>query len=316
MTTLSQDAGPITQALLEETIGANLARAVADPATARRWSTARAGRRWTYAELDRDVDACARGLLAAGRRPRATGSASGRRTAPSGCSCSTPPPGRRDPGQHQPRLPDARAGVRAEAVRDARCWSRAGRSRAATTPAMVDEVRGDCPELRDVVYIGDAGLGRAARPRREPSSRRAARARGDAVARRPDQHPVHLGHDRLPQGRDAVAPQHPQQRLLRRRADRLHRAGPGLHAGAVLPLLRHGDGQPRLPPATARAIVIPAPAFDPAATLRRRRSDERCTSLYGVPTMFIASWPARLRDLRPVARCAPASWPARRARSR
>ena len=34
-------------------------------------------------------------------------------------------------------------------------------------------------------------------------------------------------------------------------------------------------------------IVIPAPAFDPAATLQAVQ-DERCTSLYGVPTMFIA----------------------------
>jgi len=33
--------------------------------------------------------------------------------------------------------------------------------------------------------------------------------------------------------------------------------------------------------------VIPAPGFDPAATLRAVQ-DERCTSLYGVPTMFIA----------------------------
>jgi fatty-acyl-CoA synthase len=34
-------------------------------------------------------------------------------------------------------------------------------------------------------------------------------------------------------------------------------------------------------------IVIPAPAFDPEATLQAVQ-DERCTSLYGVPTMFIA----------------------------
>jgi fatty-acyl-CoA synthase len=33
--------------------------------------------------------------------------------------------------------------------------------------------------------------------------------------------------------------------------------------------------------------VIPAPGFDPAATLQAVQ-DERCTSLYGVPTMFIA----------------------------
>jgi fatty-acyl-CoA synthase len=35
------------------------------------------------------------------------------------------------------------------------------------------------------------------------------------------------------------------------------------------------------------AMVVPAPAFDPEATLRTIQ-DERCTSLYGVPTMFIA----------------------------
>src|SRR6266704_2315106 len=34
-------------------------------------------------------------------------------------------------------------------------------------------------------------------------------------------------------------------------------------------------------------IVIPAPGFDPAQTLRAVQA-ERCTSLYGVPTMFIA----------------------------
>lgn len=34
-------------------------------------------------------------------------------------------------------------------------------------------------------------------------------------------------------------------------------------------------------------VVIPAPAFDPAKTLAAVQ-EERCTSLYGVPTMFIA----------------------------
>ena len=36
-------------------------------------------------------------------------------------------------------------------------------------------------------------------------------------------------------------------------------------------------------------MIIPAPGFDPALTLRAT-SEERCTSLYGVPTMFIAEW--------------------------
>ncbi len=37
------------------------------------------------------------------------------------------------------------------------------------------------------------------------------------------------------------------------------------------------------------AMIIPAPGFDPALTLQACQ-DERATSLYGVPTMFIAEW--------------------------
>ncbi len=37
------------------------------------------------------------------------------------------------------------------------------------------------------------------------------------------------------------------------------------------------------------AMVIPAPGFDPGRTLAAVQ-EERCTSLYGVPTMFIAEW--------------------------
>ena len=40
-------------------------------------------------------------------------------------------------------------------------------------------------------------------------------------------------------------------------------------------------------PSHGACMVIPAPSFEPAATLQAV-VDERCTSLYGVPTMFIA----------------------------
>src|SRR5947199_8076068 len=40
-------------------------------------------------------------------------------------------------------------------------------------------------------------------------------------------------------------------------------------------------------PSPGAAMVIPAPVFDPVATLRAVEA-EGCTSLYGVPTMFIA----------------------------
>ena len=63
--------------------------------------------------------------------------------------------------------------------------------------------------------------------------------------RRPDQHPIHIGDNRVPEGGDAVAPQHPQQRLLRRASARIHGGRPRLRPGSPLPLLRDGPGKPR-----------------------------------------------------------------------
>ena len=63
------------------------------------------------------------------------------------------------------------------------------------------------------------------------------------------------------------------------------------------------------------AMVYPAEAFDPEATLAAVQA-ERCTSLYGVPTMFIAELehPASATSTSPAS--APGSWPAPPARSR
>ena len=62
-------------------------------------------------------------------------------------------------------------------------------------------------------------------------------------------------------------------------------------------------------------MVIPAPGFDPGRHAARV-DDERCTALYGVPTMFIAMQSSRRSPTPTSRRCAPASWPARSARSR
>ena len=75
--------GETSPDLLDETIGANFERTVAAHPDREALVEVASGRRWTWAELDRDVDALARGLIAAGVG-RATGSASGRRTARSG----------------------------------------------------------------------------------------------------------------------------------------------------------------------------------------------------------------------------------------
>ena len=62
----SYAAGETSPPLLEETIGANLERIVGQHGDREALVEVATGRRWTYAELDRDVDALARGLLAAG----------------------------------------------------------------------------------------------------------------------------------------------------------------------------------------------------------------------------------------------------------
>src|SRR3954470_10397014 len=58
--------GETSPPLLEETIGANLERVVATHGDREALVEVASGRRWRYAELDSDVNALARGLLAAG----------------------------------------------------------------------------------------------------------------------------------------------------------------------------------------------------------------------------------------------------------
>jgi len=59
-------AGEKTPALIEETIGANFESTVASYGDNEALVEFATGRRWTYAELDRDVNALARGLMGAG----------------------------------------------------------------------------------------------------------------------------------------------------------------------------------------------------------------------------------------------------------
>ena len=203
------------------------------------------GRRWTYRELNHEVDLFARGLIAGGHRqgrPR-------RRVVAQLCGVDDRAvrdgEDRRDPGQRQPVVPHPRVHLRGQPVGPAA----ADRRRELQDQRLPLDDRGDGgrePRAGARGLHRHQRLGRRGRCRREGRRRRGERADADPAARRPDQHPVHVGHHRLSQGRDAVAPQHPQQRLLRHRADQLHRAGPALHPGALLPLLRHGDGQPRL----------------------------------------------------------------------
>ena len=60
-------------------------------------------------------------------------------------------------------------------------------------------------------------------------------------------------------------------------------------------------------------VVIPGESFDPDATLRAIEA-ERCTSIYGVPTMFVAQLDHPGFSGFISRRCAPGSWPALRVR--
>ena len=182
--------------------------------------------------------------------------------------------------------------------------------------AMIEEVRPDLPALRDVVYIGEptweellAGGCRGRTPR----------ACGARAATLDVDDPINIqytsGTTGFPKG--ATLSHH---NILNN----------GYFVGEICATPRRTGSACRCPSTTASAwswatspppshgacVVIPAPGFDPAATLRAVQ-DERCTSLYGVPDdVHRRARAARRSPSTTSRRCARASWPARRARSR
>ena len=69
--------------------------------------------------------------------------------------------------------------------------------------------------------------------------------------------------------------------------DEFHRRRPALHSGAALPLLRHGDGHAGLRLQGRHHGRCRAKASSRAQRCARS-TGEKCTALYGVPTMFVA----------------------------
>jgi fatty-acyl-CoA synthase len=159
---------------------------------------------------------------------------------------------------------------------------------------MVGEVRGDLPDLEDVIFIGTGGWDTLLAAGVAATDAAAAGDEPDALAEQEAtlafDDPINIqytsGTTGFPKG--ATLSHH---NILNNgffigeycrytEADRVAIPVPFYHCfGMVLGNLActtHGA-----------AIVIPAPGFEPAATLRAVQQ-ERCTSLYGVPTMFIA----------------------------
>ena len=206
---------PPTTPLLGDTIGVNFQRTAARFADRPALVSRHQDVRLTYAELDAAVDAAAAGLLRAGIR---AGDRVGiwapncaewvivqYATAKVGAILVNVNPAYRT---HELEYVLRQSGVR--------LLFSASAFKTSDYAAMIDEVSGGGRHARADRLRRPARVGRVLRRRARP--RRDRRAHGRAVLRRPDQHPVHERDDRLSQGRDALAPQHPQQRLLRHRA--------------------------------------------------------------------------------------------------
>jgi fatty-acyl-CoA synthase len=277
--------GPSPVPLLGDTIGANLDRTAARVGDHDALVDCATGRRWTYRELVADVDACALGLdaLGVGKGDR-VGIWSPNcaewvfvqyGTAKLGAVLVTINPAYRT---HELAHVLERAGISVLVS--------ATEFRTSDYRAMVADARGECPDLREVVFLGEQAweslmaTGRAADP--TLLAEREAQLSADD--------PINIqftsGTTGFPKG--ATLTHH---NLLNNgffvgegcgytEADRVCIPVPYYHCFGMgmgnLGCTSHGS-----------TMVIPAPGFDPALTLRAVQQ-ERCTSLYGVPTMFIA----------------------------
>ena len=281
----SYAAGETTPALIEETIGANFARIAREHAGREALVEVATGRRWTYAELDRDVDALARGLLGAGI-------AKGDRVGIWSPNCAEWTIVQYATAKIGAILVNVNPAYRTHELAYAlnqsglRLLVSATEFKSSDYRAMVDEVRHDCRALERVVFLGtpdwdDLLAEGDAVPAGAVAERMSTLDNGDAINIQ-----YTSGTTGYPKGATLS-----HRNILNNgffttetigftHEDRLCIPVPFYHCfGMVMGNLgctTHGA-----------TMVIPAPGFDPATTLQAV-ADERCTGLYGVPTMFIA----------------------------
>jgi fatty-acyl-CoA synthase len=277
--------GTSDKPLLGDTIGDNFDRTVAAFGDREALVEHTTGRRWTYRELSDEVTAVALGLvdLGVGKGDRvgiwapncAEWTFTQYGTAKIGAILVNINPAYR---VHELRYVLNQAGIRTLVA--------APSFKTSDYAAMIDEVRGDCPALEDVLLIG-----------REEWTSLQSIGRGGSVAHLSElqaeltaDDPINIqytsGTTGFPKG--ATLSHH---NILNNgyfvgemcnytEADRICIPVPFYHCfGMVMGNLAatsHGA-----------CMVIPAPAFEPATTLAAVAA-EKCTSLYGVPTMFIA----------------------------
>jgi fatty-acyl-CoA synthase len=280
----SYASGTSTAPLLGDTIGGNLDRTVARFPEREALVSVHQGLRYTYAQFAEAVERTGRAFIAAGIRP-------GDRVGIWSPNCAE---------WALVQYATAKAGIilvninpayrtseLEYALRQSGCRMLVAATEFKTSDyvAMVDEVRGELPDLERTVFIGRdweafVSAGESVDPE-ELADRQAATQFDD---------PINIqytsGTTGFPKG--ATLSHH---NILNNgffvgegcrftEEDRVCIPVPYYHCfGMVMGNLgctTHGA-----------CMVVPAPAFDPEATLRAVQ-DERCTTLYGVPTMFIA----------------------------
>ncbi|HET6666343.1 MAG TPA: AMP-binding protein [Intrasporangium sp.] len=285
--TLSHTRGETDTPLIEQTIGDNFDATVARFPDREALVDVAQGKRWTYAALLADVETLARALLAIGVK---TGDRVGIwapncsewtlvqfATAKIGAILVNINPAYRS---HELHYVLGQAGITTLIAAES--------FKTSNYREMVDEVRHDVPGLERVIYIGTDDW--------ESTTSQAERVSGSELsgiqASLKPTDPINIqytsGTTGFPKGatlshRNILNNGFFVGELCRyTEQDRVCIPVPFYHCfGMVMGNLActsHGA-----------CMVIPAPGFDPAATLQAVQ-DEKCTSLYGVPTMFIAEW--------------------------
>lgn len=281
----SYSSGTSALPLLGDTIGANLDRTAARVGDHEALVESATGRRFSYPQFVAEVDACALGL-------DALGVAKGDRVGIWAPNCAEWAFVQYATAKLGAILVNINPAYRTHEL--AYVLRQAGISVLVSAPAfktsdyrsMVAEVRGECPDLREVLFLGSPEWDQLMETGRAGDRGLLAERETQLSADDPINIQYTSGTTGFPKG--ATLSHH---NLLNNaffvgegcgytEADRICIPVPYYHC--------FGMGMGNLAATSHGAtMVIPAPGFDPALTLQAVQ-DERCTSLYGVPTMFIA----------------------------
>lgn len=282
---LSYDAGPTDTPILEETIGANFERTVAAHPDTLALVDRGQGLRYTYAELNAEVDLIARGLMARGVDK-------GDRVGVWSPNCAQWIVTQLATAKIGAILVNVNPAYRVHELAYAlnqsgmRVLVSATSFKTSDYAAMIDDVRPQVPSLSDVVFLDGTDWDRL----RADSAAVGADALATRQATLANTDPINIqytsGTTGFPKGatlshRNILNNGYFTTEGINLRAgERLCVPVPFYHCFGmvmgVLGCMAHGA-----------AVVIPAPGFDPAATLDAIEA-EQCAGVYGVPTMFIA----------------------------